>query len=143
MSLDINKLLNALENDDNASIMEIDYAKMASIKNDILQKLQLPKEKLKTLHKQLKEYRYVDTIDDIRFGSYIRWIPLKNPNDIKLTNGGIICDMKSKGKDDSIIITCKNRMNRLFNLKLEECMIFQKLTSQEEVILSAMKFLTN
>ena len=37
MSLDINKLLNALENDDNASIMEIDYAKMASIKNDILQ----------------------------------------------------------------------------------------------------------
>ena len=35
MSLDINKLLNALENDDNASIMEIDYAKKASIKNDI------------------------------------------------------------------------------------------------------------
>ena len=140
MSLDINKLLNALENDDNASIMEIDYAKMMSIKNDILQKLQLPKEKLKTLHKQLKEYRYVDTIDAIRYGSYIRWIPLKNPNEIKLTNGGIICDMKSK--DDSVIITCKNRMNRLFNLKLEECMIFQKLTSQEEVILSAMKFLT-
>lgn len=140
MSLDINKLLNALENDDNASIMEIDYAKMASIKNDILQKLQLPKEKLKTLHKQLKEYRYVDNIDDIRFGSYIRWIPLRNPNEIKLTNGGIICDMKTK--DDSVIIICKNRMNRLFNLKLEESMIFQKLTSQEEVILSAMKFLT-
>jgi hypothetical protein len=48
-----------------------------------------------------------------------------------------------KAKDESVIITCKNRMNRLFNLKLEECMIFQKLTSQEEVILSAMKFLTN
>ena len=47
-----------------------------------------------------------------------------------------------KAKDDSVIITCKNRMNRLFNLKLEESMIFQKLTSQEEVILSAMKFLT-
>ena len=141
MPLDITKLLNALENDDNSSIMDIDYSIIASIKNNILQSLQLPQIKLKYLHTQLKEYRYIDNIEDLHYGSYIRWIPLKNPDDIKLTNGGIICNMMSK--NDSIIITCKNKINRFFNLKLEECMIFQKLTSQEEVILSAMKFLAN
>ena len=46
-----------------------------------------------------------------------------------------------KTKDESIYIICKNSMNRFFTLTLEENIIFQKLSNQEEVILSAMNYL--
>ena len=32
-------------------------------------------------------------MSDILMGYYIRWIPLKNPDNLKLTNGGIIVDI--------------------------------------------------
>lgn len=70
--MDINKLLTALDNEDNTGIIQLNYEKIASEKNDILQQLHLPKELLKTLSKQLKAYRYVDNLDDVRYGSYVQ-----------------------------------------------------------------------
>ena len=139
MGLDVDKLLNALENENNESLLDLNKEKISTMKNDILQKLNIKNDKLKLFHKKLKLYRYVDNVEDINYGSFIRWISLKTPNDIKLTNGGIVCDMKTK--DESIYIICKNSLNRFFTLTLEENIIFQKLTSQEEVILSAMNYL--
>ena len=139
MGLDVDRLLNALENENNESLLDLNKEKISTMKNDILQKLNIKNDKLKLFHKKLKLYRYVDNVEDINYGSFIRWISLKTPNDIKLTNGGIVCDMKTK--DESIYIICKNSMNRFFTLILEENIIFQKLTSQEEIILSAMNYL--
>ena len=139
MGLDVDKLLNALENENNESLLDLNKEKISNMKNDILQKLNIKNDKLKLFHKKLKLYRYVDNVEDINYGSFIRWISLKTPNDIKLTNGGIVCDMKTK--DESIYIICKNSLNRFFTLTLEENIIFQKLTPQEEVILSAMNYL--
>ena len=48
-----NTLMNALENESNASIMDLTSSKVKSQKNDILQQLQLPREKLKILGKSL------------------------------------------------------------------------------------------
>jgi hypothetical protein len=78
-------------------------------------------------------------LDDLRFGSYVRWISLKNPAVIKLTNGGIVCDIKEVNGD--IHIKCKNKMNMLFQVKMSEILLFQKLSEQEEVILKALKYL--
>jgi hypothetical protein len=75
----------------------------------------------------------------LSFGGYIRWISLKNPQIIKLTNGGIICDITCI--KDEIYIKCKNNMNKIFQIKLSEVIIFQKLTNQEEVILKALKLI--
>lgn len=140
-SLDITKLLHALDNEENENIINNNYEQISKDKNDILQKLKLPKEILKSLHQKLKLYRYVDTLEGIRFGAYIRWISLKNPNpeQIKLTNGGFICNIEII--NDDIYITVKNNINRLFKLKLSENLVFQKLMQQEQVILSAMKYL--
>jgi hypothetical protein len=139
MGLDVDRLLNALENENNESLLDLNKEKISTMKNDILQKLNIKNDKLKLFHKKLKLYRYVDNVEDINYGSFIRWISLKTPNDIKLTNGGIVCDMKTK--DESIYIICKNSLNRFFTLTLEENIIFQKLSNQEEVILSAMNYL--
>lgn len=136
--MDIEQLLNALDNENNASVIQLNYAKIAADKNTILQELKLPKEQLKQLLKTLKTYRHVDNLEDISYGSYIRWISL-NKNVIKLTNGGIICHMKTVNEDIHLI--CKNNWGNLFQLNMTENIIFQKLNDQELVILSALKYL--
>ena len=158
MHLNVEKLMNALENENNESIIELNMSKISAIKNDVLQQLPITTEELKKMHKQLKLYRFVDDLSELNYGNYIRWIPLKNINieeitqkihnwdsqnslssSIKLTNGGFICDMKVK--DDNVYIYCKNSMNRIFTIRLNEHIIFQKLTPQEQIILSAIKYL--
>ena len=137
--MDINKLLHALDNDNNEAIIDLDYAKIAKEKNDILQQLNLPKADLGKLQKTLKMYRHVADIIDLRYGGYIRWISLKDPATIKLTNGGIVCDMKVI--NDDVHVKCKNCYNHLFQIKLSESIIFQKLSEQEQVILKALKYI--
>lgn len=137
--MDIQNLLHALNNDNNEAVVDLDYATIAKHKNDLLQQLNLPREELISLQKKLKPYRCVNNLEDLRFGSYVRWISLKNPASIKLTNGGIVCDIKEVNGD--IHVKCKNKMNMLFQVKMSEIILFQKLSEQEEVILKAMKYL--
>ena len=151
--MDIDKLLHALNNEGNEAIVDLDYKKIAKAKNDILQQLNLPRADLMALQTKLKPYRYIDDLVDIRYGSYIRWISLKNPLVIKLTNGGIICDIKAStaagehsaaeahSAAEDINIKCKNKMNCIFQIKMSEVILFQKLTEQEQVILSALKLI--
>jgi len=137
--MDIHSLVHALNNENNEAVVDLDYATIAKHKNDILQQLNLPREDLKKIQTQLKLYRCVNNLEDLRFGSYVRWISLKNPEVIKLTNGGIVCDIKERKED--IHITCKNKMNMLFQIKMSEILLFQKLSDQEQVILKALKYL--
>lgn len=137
--LDVEQLLKALDNDENESMIDLTTSKIKSIKNDMLQKLQLPRDTLKNYHKKLKDYRYVGELHEIRYGAYIRWINLKNIDNIRLTNGGIICDIQVT--NTGLWIKCKNNMNRFFQLKLDECLIFQKLSDQERILLKALDYL--
>ena len=137
--MDISKLLSALENEDNETLLDLDMRKVSSIKNDILQKLCVPRDKLKKFHKQLKWYRYVDDILDIKYGSYIRWISLKDPLNIKLTKGGYICEIKVL--DKGINLLCKNNMNKLFQISMDDNLIFQKLSEEELILLKSLEYL--
>ena len=137
--LEINNLLLALENESNSSIMNLTNSKIKTIKNNMLQRLGLERDELKKLHKKLKGYRYCSDMNDVQYGYYIRWIPLKNPDNIKLTNGGIIIDIDII--KDCVQLRIKNNMNRIFQIKLDECYIFQKITPQEKVILGVLDYL--
>jgi len=134
-------LVKALDNENNASIMNYNNRKIKSIKNDYLQKLLLSKEKLKEYHKKLKDYRYVDDLTDLQYGRYIRWINLNNPEKLDLTRGGMIIDIKIL--TNGIHIVCKNTYNQRFQIKLDECYIFQKLTDQEKILLLALDYVEN
>lgn len=138
MNIDNEELLKALENDNNNSIIKLTHSKIKDINNNILQKLQLSRDELKSLHKKLKDYRYIDNIDDINFGCYIRWINLKDIENLALTTGGFICDIKVNNGVDLI---CKNRYNHHFQLKFDENLIFQKITHQEHIILNILDHL--
>jgi len=137
--LNVNKLLGALENETNSSIMNMTSAKIKDIKNNMIQRLQLDRTTLKTFHKKLKDYRYCSDMNDLQYGFYIRWISLKNPDNLKLTTGGIIVDIDIIS--DCVQIRIKNNMNRIFQIKLDESMIFQKITPQEYVILGVLDYL--
>ena len=137
--LQIDNLLGALENETNASIMKLTNAKIKKYKNDALQRAQIQGIKLKEMHKKLKNYRYIGDLTGLQYGYYIRWIPLKDPTNIYLTNGGIIIDIDIL--KNGIHIRVKNNRNRLFQIKFDECVIFQKLTVQENIILSVLDHL--
>jgi len=132
--------MNINEEEINQVIKEIDDRKLLttgelkSIKNNILQKMLFERDELKYYHKLLSSYRYVDEIDELRYGSYIRWFNIKKIKSLKLLNGGFIVDIKNNNND--IIILCKNSQNKFFNLKMGECIIFQKNTKQETLLIN-------
>lgn len=128
--------LKAIDNENNEGIQKYNTKLIKQIKNDYLQKLQLPRDKLLEYHQKLKDYRYVDDLSDIQYGRYIRWINLKDPENIKLTTGGLIIDIKILA--NGIHVVCKNNKNKRFQIKIDECFIFQKLTDQEQIILYAL-----
>ena len=121
------------------NLLHLSSSKIKSLKNNILQKLYLTREELLNYHKVLKDYKYVDELDEINIGSYIRWFNLKKMNNIKLTNGGIIVDIQP-GIDD-ITIICKNNINKFFSLSLNKCIIFQKLNYQEQLLIKIVDYI--
>ena len=135
----INKLLKTLDNDKYEDILELTHSKIKTIKNDILQQLQITRQELKVFHSKLKNYRYIDEVDEIKLGNYIRTIDLKKKDNIYLTSGGIIVDIEAI--NESIIIKCKNFRNNIFNLKFEEHLIFQKINNQEEILLNILTYI--
>jgi hypothetical protein len=140
MDMDMEKFLDTVDKEENSSLLNLDNAKIKAIKNDILQKLHFKPEQTKILLKKLKDYRFVDELDDLHYGSYIRWINMKDPYNLKLTNGGVICEIKLSATN-SMLITCKNNSNRFFSIKMEECLIFQRLNDNEKLLLSALDYL--
>lgn len=123
---------------DDKNLLYLTSGKIKELKNNVLQKLYLERSELLHYHKVLKDYRYVDEIDEIKIGAYIRWFNLKKMENLKLTNGGFIVDMTPTDSDVQII--CKNGRNRVFSLKLQECILFQKISSQENILIKIIDY---
>ena len=130
----INDILKSIEESD---LSETNYGEIKSEINDILQKIGY--KNVKETIKKLSEYRYCPDIHDLRVGRFIRYIPLEGKFKLQIKNGGIIINIKKS--DNDILITCKNLLNRIFTVSFSKCVIFQKLTTDETIILDAIKYL--
>ena len=137
--MDVNNLMYALDNDSNEGIMNLTTQKIMEMNLTILKELHLEKSITLNYLKKLKGYKYIDEINELKYGSFIKWIPIIDPNYLPLHFCGIICDIKIT--DNGVFIVAKNFMHRHYSFKMDECLIFQKLTSQELVILSALDHL--
>ena len=142
--MDVNQLINALDNESNEKILNLTNKKIKEMNLKILMELSLSKQKLSGLMKKLNCYRYVDEIDDLKCGTYLKWILLTDPNpeNLDLNKGAIFCEIKCK--DEGVFIICKNIgfSSRHFQIKMDECLLFQKLTTQELILLSALDHLS-
>jgi len=141
--MDINKLLKALDNETNDSIFHLTSKKIKEMNLQVIKELKLSREKTLEIMSKLNEYRYVDEVNDLKYGTYLRWIPLNNNDneDFVLTRGAIFCEVKIT--DDGLYLVCKNigYYKKHFQLKLDDNLIFQKLTHQELIIIGALNHL--
>ena len=137
MNLDL--LEEALQNDNNLSIINTNIQDIKGHKNNILQQLGVKKTDLKIFHSKLKDYRYIDNIKDLNYGNNIRWISLKNVDNVKITNGAVLCDIKILNKGVSLSLKTYN--NKYLTIYLNENLIFQKISDQERILLKAIDYL--
>jgi hypothetical protein len=140
--MDVEKLLQALDNDLNETLLNFTTEKIREMNFNILKELHMSKEDTIQYYNKLKDYKYVDEMSDLKYGTYLRWIPIEDPKNIHLTKGALFCEMKIT--DDGVYCVCKNMgfQTRHFQISMDKNLIFQKLTDQELVLLSALDHLS-
>lgn len=139
----LQELQGALDNEDNAYIMNLTNEKIYNMKRNVLNDLQLLKNEEDEIMDKLSDYIYIDEIPEFKEGCYIRWINLKDPENLKLSSGSTICDIELR--EGGTYIICKNVYGRrkvCFQIKMDEHFVFRKLTDQEKVLLSVMNYLS-
>lgn len=136
MTVNLEELEEILEND-NHTILNKTYSKIKSDKNDILQKLNISRDKLKDISNKLKDYRYIDEISDIVSGNYCRWINLDN-KEIKLENGGFIGNINISETGPQL---CIKTFKNFININANNILLFQKINNQEKILLKVMKYI--
>ena len=157
-TIDIKTLLLAAENVD---MNDLGNRSLTEISQEIVQALQnlgLHTDKIREICGKLAEYRLTDQVFQIQKGRHVRWIrgtegsPMTPPsaNTINsrlntnkgrglrgtvgsLTNGGIVVDVKFL--DNGTHILCKNGP-RFIQYKFDDCLTFQKLSVDEQMVLS-------
>lgn len=89
-------------------------------------------------HKTLKGYRFVDEIPMLHIGKYTRWIN-KLDDAPPITSGGFltVIDYTNNG----ILLTIKTWQNKYIKILFDECLIYQKLTPGEKLVLSVADYL--
>jgi sulfite reductase beta subunit-like hemoprotein len=140
--MDVNKLLKALDDDSNETLLNFTTKTIREMTLKILNELHLTKKETIDMYNKLKDYKYVDEMNDLKYGTYIRWIPIEDPTNIHLTKGALFCEMKIT--DDGVFCVCKNYgySSNHFQITMDKNLIFQKLTEQEMVLLSALDHLS-
>lgn len=75
---------------------------------------------------ELPGYKKVYELDDIKYGSYIRWI---SNNELK--KGMFVCDIITT--DEGFIIKGKTYQGRFINIKMKD-FIYQKMSIDELIV---------
>jgi len=97
-------------------------------------------------------YRYVERICEIRIGVYIRWINNTDIDSIINTNnntnntsvlkpGGTVISIKVC--EECVQIICKTAFHRHISFRFDKCIVFQKLTTEEQLILMSYEYIQN
>ena len=140
--MDNNKLLKALDDDSNETLLNFTTKSNREMTLKILKELELSKQETINIFNKLKDYKYVDEMNDLKYGTFIRWIAIEEPTNIFLTKGALFCEMKIT--DNGVFCVCKNYgfSSRHFQISMDKNLIFQKLTHQELVLLTALDHLS-
>jgi hypothetical protein len=134
--IDVNQLLNSLENKNNDYLENKTLNDIHNDKFNALTELNLPDETLRKYCDKLADFRLVEDVYELHKGKFVRWINTEKDNNYKLQNGGIVVDIKFL--DNGLYILCMNNAPRRFiQYKFDSCITFQKLSTEEQLILMA------
>ena len=87
---------------------------------------------LADLAPKLADYKVAGELPDLKLGAYVRWVHVDRG---KLTNGAHLVSVNLN--EDGIYLNVRGA-GRFFTLKFDECIVFQKLTTDERIVLQAM-----
>lgn len=118
--------------------------KISYLENETHTSIQYEKEKIiydipnitqeqKKMIGQLNNYRFVDEINNLHVGKYVRWIRKSDP--ISITNGGIITNIFFLNTGIHVQIYNKFSNTKL-QYKFDDVFTYQKISKVESIILS-------
>jgi hypothetical protein len=84
---------------------------------------------LEDLCRKLAGYRYVEKLCDLQTGKGVRWV---RKDSLKMTQGGML--VRVEFDDEKVKILCRNH-RYFFKYAFDDCLSFQKLTLEEQLIL--------
>lgn len=136
MNEELSQMLNDM---DDKKLIHLNSSIIKEAKNNILQKMGFDRNELKHYHKVLKEYRYVDELDELSLGHHIRWFNLTKVNELKLYNGAILVNIDYI--NNNVYLVCKNYRNKMFSIKMNEIILFQKFNAQELLLIKILDYI--
>jgi len=75
--------------------------------------------------KMKKFYTYIENLDELTLGRYVRWIKLSDLT--KIYTGGFLVLIGD-------VCTCKNGKGALFTFVFDDCVVFQKMSNDELIV---------
>jgi hypothetical protein len=139
--MDVELLQKALDNETNQDLMQLTTKKIEETKRYMVSQLHFSAKETNKILRQLREYRYVENMDEIKEGFFVRWFDLSDPENLSLQRVAIVCEIQVA--DEGVYIVLRNFGNAYFTIQLDKSLVFQKLSSQEKVILAALDYTAN
>ena len=102
--INVDELLKSIESDKLLSISKLSYDKINTIKYNVLMRMGLEDDELESMLLKLSDYRYVEELQDIHHGAFIRYIPLVDTSKNKSKKGN---DHEKKDNEDIFVISYK------------------------------------
>lgn len=93
-----------------------------------------------SLATKLSGYRFVDEVDQLHIGKFTRWIPRYESN-AKLAVGGFVTNVDYT--DNGILLTVKTWQNQVMKVVFDQCLLYQKLSPDEKLVLLAADYLNS
>ncbi len=138
MNDEIQHMLNEM---DEKKLTYLNSSIIKDAKNNILQKMGFERNELKHYHKVLKNYRFVDELDELSLGHHIRWFNLTKLNNMKLYNGAILTNIEYI--NNQVYLLCKSYKNKIFTIKMDKIILFQKFYDQELLMIRILDYIQN
>jgi nitroreductase len=148
-TIDVDSLLSALRRNkhdhlDGKTLSDISdeiYDALETLLGSADQEREENKRVMESLCKKLLEYRLADEVHSIHLGKYVKWIRKSNPR--KITAGGFVMDIRFTDEGTNILVKCGAANPVFFQYKFDDCITFQRLSAEEQLILLAYEFARN
>ena len=128
-TINVDELLTKVEN---ASYLENKTISTISREiYDAIIELNPTEELLEKFCNRLTGYRHVDKICDLLLGRIVVWIKRSDPTQLKGNSFVVRIDIDNNG----VSFLCMSHNNRFYRVKFDDCVVFQKLTTEEQLVL--------
>ncbi len=83
---------------------------------------------------KLTQYRFVHSLNQLRRGRFIRWVPLLGTLEHKLSYGGMVVDIEIT--PECPMILCKTPVGKMVKFDFNRNLVYQKMTAEEKLIIT-------